>query len=266
MEVIMAEAGGLQLVHDQGWRIGFVNLMRREISRRFSMRNWLIQGVIWLALLNLVLALVLEAEEAGQTMTAGVTAFILATSILAPIGMVVAAHGAIINEKRAGTAAWVLSKPASRIAFILSKFITIGVGFIVIVIILQGIIAYAQLSVFQGSPIPALPFLGALFLLALNVIFYLALTLFLGTVFEARIPVLGIPIALIIGQVFLLAFLGNVADWLPNLFPGSLSDMAVQAALGSSLPSPWILPIFITISLTTFLIYLTILRFRNQEF
>jgi hypothetical protein len=42
--------------------------------------------------------------------------------------------------------------------------------------------------------------------------------------------------------------------------------MAVQAALGSSLPSPWILPIFITISLTTFLIYLTILRFRNQEF
>ena len=262
----MTNGGELQLIREHGWRIGFVNLMRREVSRRFSMRNWLIQGVIWLALLNLVLALVLEAEEAGQTMTAGVTAFILATSILAPIGMVVAAHGAIINEKKAGTAAWILSKPASRIAFILSKFFTIGLGFIVIVIFLQGLIAYAQLSVFNGSPIPAFPFLGALILLAINVIFYLSFTLFLGTIFEARVPVLGIPIALVIGQVFLLAFLGTVAEWLPNLFPGSLSDMALQTALGSSSSAPWILPVFVTLSLTALFVYLAIARFRSQEF
>jgi ABC-2 type transport system permease protein len=262
----MTSGSELQLVHDHGWRVGFANLMRREVARRFSMRNWLIQGVIWLALLNLVLALVLEAEEVGQTMTAGVTAFILATSILAPIGMVVAAHGAIINEKKAGTAAWILSKPTSRIAFILSKFFTIGLGFIVIVIFLQGLIAYAQLSVFNGSPIPAFSFLGALILLAVNVVFYLSFTLFLGTIFEARIPVLGIPIALIIGQVFLLAFLGTVAEWLPNLFPGSLSDMAVQTALGGSTSAPWILPVFVTLSLTALFVYLAIVRFRNQEF
>lgn len=262
----MAETSEFQLVNESGWRMGFKNLMRREASRRLSARNLLIQSVIWLVLLNFVLAMVIEVEEGVYAVTVtGVQTFTFMAGLLGAIGMVVATQGAIVNEKRSGTAAWVLSKPATRHAFILSKFITIGGGLLAIIIVLQGLVAYFQLSLSQASPLPVLPFIGGMSLLALNLIFYLSLTLMLGTMFQGRIGVLGLPVAFIISQVFLLGLLDKVTAWLPYLFPGALSGLSRVMILESPPPSYWFLPIVTTTVLSALFIYLAIWRFQREE-
>jgi len=260
----MGNVSGLQLVNEQGWRIGFTNLLRREISRRWSARNCLIQGAIWLVLLNLALAMVLEGQGTTASVTAGVNTFIAMAGILAPLGVVIAAQGAIVNERKAGTAAWVLSKPASRTAFILSKLVTIAVGFLALVIVLQGLIAYSQLSLAQGSLLPALGFLGGMSLLALSVLFYLSLALMLGTFFQARTPVILIPVGLIIAQAFLLGLLHDVAEWLPYLFPGSLFEVARTMVLGPP-SSHWLLPIITSTLLSALFIFVAIRQFQREE-
>ncbi len=262
----MVSIGDLHPASEQGWRIGFINLLRKETRRRWNIRNLLIQSAVWLLLLNFVLALLLEAEASRGSIMMGITTFIFMVSMLAPLGMVMTSQGAILNEKKSGTAAWILSKPASRSAFVLSKLVTIIVGFVAIVIVLQGVVAYSQLSLFQGSMLPAIPFIGGMLLLSLNVAFYLALTLMLGTLFHQRVPIIGIPVALIIIQAFLLSLLAGVADWLPYLFPGSLSDLARAAVMESPMPSQWLLAIVTTSLLTVLFICVAIWRFQREEF
>lgn len=262
----MVSTSGLYVSTDHGWRTGLTNLLRKETRRRWNVRNMLIQGAIWLLLLNFVLAMMLESEVNRGSIMLGVTTFIFMAGILAPIGIVMASQGAIVNEKKSGTAAWVLSKPVSRTAFILSKLITIIAGFLAIVIVLQGIIAYGQLSMFQGAALPAWPFIGSMLFLSLNVIFYLTLTVMLGTLFDKRVPVIGIPIALIIIQAFLLNLLGEVVDWLPYLFPGTLTDLARALILEASMPSQWLLPIFTTLLFSASFVYMSIWRFKREEF
>ena len=261
----MDRTGDLQTLNEQGWLIGFANLVRRERTYHWSPRNVLIQSIVWMVLLNFVLAFLLETESGRDTMGMSTSFFILMVGILAPIGIVVTAQSTIVSEKKSGTAAWVLSKPATRTAFIMSKLITIAVGFLAIVIVLQGVVAYSQLSIAQETALPVMPFLGAMFLLSLNILFYLTLTLMLGTLFQGRMPTMGIPIALIIIQVFLLRLLENVASWLPALFPGKLSDLAQSMALDQSMPSNWVLPIFITTLLSVLFIYIAIRRFSYED-
>jgi len=257
---------GLYPITGHGWRIGFNNLLRKEYKRRWDMRTILVQGAVWLLLLNFVLALMLEYETEAGSITLGVTTFTFMVGLLAPIGMVMSAQGAILNEKKSGTAAWILSKPASRTSFIVAKLVTIGLGFLVIVILLQGLVAFAQLSIHHGSIMPVGNFIGALMLLSLNVIFYLTLTIMLGTMFNKRVPVIGIPVVLIILQYFLIPLLYKAAEWLPYIFPGSLNDLARVVILDSSMPSGWLMTVFTTLLFSALFVYLAIWRFKREEF
>jgi ABC-2 type transport system permease protein len=262
----LASTEGLYPITGHSWRIGLNNLLRKEYKRRWDIRNILIQGAIWLLLLNFVLAMLLESETTGGSIVLGVTTFTFMAGLLAPIGVVMSAHGAILNEKKSGTAAWILSKPASRTSFIVAKLVTIGLGFLAIVILLQGLVAFAQLSIFQGSILPVGNFAGALLMLSLNVIFYLTLTIMLGTMFSKRVPVIGIPIALIIIQAFVLNLLHEVAEWLPYIFPGTLNDLARVFMMEAPMPSEWLMPVFTTLLLSATFVYLAIWRFQREEF
>ena len=261
----MVSSEGLMPVIGHGWRIGLNNMLRKEFKRRWDIRSILIQSAVWLFLLNLVLALALESES-GQSIFMGTYTYTFLTGLLAPIGAVFSIHGAIINEVKSGTAAWVLSKPTSRSAFIVSKLIVYGGGFLAIVILLQGIIAYAQISIFQGMLLPIIGFLGGLSLLGLNVVFYIALTVMLSTMFRKRVPIIGIPVALIIVQAFVLSLLAEVTPWLPYIFPGSLNDIARQMILQSPVHAEWLLAIFVSAALSAVFIYLALWRFQREEF
>ena len=206
----MAAEITLQPVARRGRDGGFRNLLRHELAAFWGTPTWLIQVALWLVfgpgfLLLFLFSEFMDAAEDGRVPRAAVAlaARVLPTTMgtLAAVAAVILAQGAIVGERQAGTAAWLLSKPVSRAAFVLAKFLALGSGMVAAAVAVPGAAAYAVVAVADG-PAPVLAYAAALGALALHVLFYLALALLLGTVFRSRNPVIAIPLLLlfVLGQ------------------------------------------------------------------
>jgi ABC-2 type transport system permease protein len=265
----------LQSVQESGWLMGFSNLLRKDFGEWWQTRAWRIHVIIWTLLINgIVLAVVNVPAEASQggapaqdPITTGVMLFTIMTALCTGIGIIIVMQGTIIDEKKSGTAAWVLSKPVSRAGFILSKFIANAASAFVIMIALQSVIAYIILTAFGGSFSIGNWIVGTL-LLALHLFFYLTLTLMLSVFANDRGPVIGIPIAILfLAQMVLnvMPQLGQVTPW-TIMYPmgQDTPSLAQQALLGQPLPS--ILPIIASVIWCIVFVAAAIWRFRKEEF
>jgi len=268
----MASASVLQPVKEKGWRQGFANLLRKENSEWWGTRRWWVQGLLWLLIVNGILAIglwvvpILQPAEAGDTME-NLGIFIQLMTWFPMFAVIVITQGAVIGEKQSGTAAWIMSAPVSRSAFILSKLVANAIGFFVTVILLQGLVAYVQLSLSDGSPLPLLPYLAMLALLSLYLFFYLALTLMLGAFFDTRGPVLGIAMAVAIGSMLSIGnFFAGFLPWIVLLLPESIPGILTLMVQGAELPDVWPIPIILMSGYSLLFIALAIWRFNREEF
>ncbi len=276
----------LQPVQEHGWRMGFANLFRKENSEWWRTRQWWVQALIWLAIVNGILAVVLwtvptepanatpENRQAQAAQSAsqqpkdveGLFAFFLIGGTAAGIGVIIIAQGLILDEKKSGTLAWVLSKPVSRTAFFLSKLIANGIAVLAIMVVLQGAAAFVQISAAKQALLPVIPFAGAVLLMGLYIVFFLTLTLMLGVLFDNRGAAIGIPLALNFGFQFL-AGLG-LAQFLPYwlIAPAGGSDASLAVMLANQQPLPTILPIVSTIVWIVLFVVVALWRFERIEF
>ena len=147
----MASAGVLQPVKESGWRRGLANLLRKENGEWWHTRRWWTQSLLWLLIVNGTLALgvwvlpIVDPEEVGGTIE-NIGIFVQVMAQFPMFAVIVITQGAVIGEKQSGTAAWIMSAPVSRSAFILAKLIANALGFFVTIILVQGLVAYVQLS------------------------------------------------------------------------------------------------------------------------
>jgi ABC-2 type transport system permease protein len=268
----MASANVLQPVREKGWRQGFANLLRKENSEWWHTRRWWTQSLLWLLIVNGILAVglwivpIFEPAEAGDSME-NLGIFIQLMAWFPMFAVIVIIQGAVIGEKQSGTAAWIMSAPVSRSAFILAKLVANAIGFFVTIILLQGLVAYVQLSLSEGSLLPLAPYLAILALLSLYLLFYLALTLMLGTFFDTRGPVLGIAMVVAIGSMLSIGnlfagFLPRIVVLLPESIPGILTFL-VQ---GEPLPDVWPIPIILMSVYSLLFVALAIWRIKREEF
>lgn len=244
---------------------GFENLFRAELSRWFGTRRWLGQAVLWTLLIDGMIAMigivskVFEEMEAGAADARQIFGLI---AVIGSIGTVIILQNVIINEKENGVASWILSKPVSRGSYVLAKLLGNAAGVMVCVIMIPGLFLYPLISLmFVGSWLPLGNFLLALAVLALEILFYLSLTVMLGTAFEKRGAVLGLPLVLIFGQQAIIGLIGRLIYVLPY----SLSTItAGSILLGEEIQ-------FVTPLLTTpvFILLFGLLAgylFRREEF
>jgi ABC-2 type transport system permease protein len=269
----MSATNVLLPVRETGWRSGFANLLSKETGAWWRTRGWLIQTIIWVAILNGILAILLFAtpeSEAGASgfdrRAEGAIVFLTMGLISLAIGATIIGQEAVIDEKRSGTAAWVLSKPVSRAAFILAKLIAHGLGLLVTGVIIPGVIAFGMITAAGGS-IAIGDFAVAQGIVLLNTLFYLTLTLMLGTLSEGRGAVIAIPIAIAFGyQIFL-----GLAPWLADVTPwgflqgaGSPIPPVARVALGqATLP---MMPIIATVVWCVLFTIVALWRFAREEF
>lgn len=260
-------------VRATGWRSGFVNLLSKELGAWWRTRGWLIQTIIWVAILNGILAMLLFAVPESEAAASGferdaeaMIVFLTMGLISLAIGAVVIGQEAVIDERRSGTAAWVLSKPASRLAFILSKLIAHGLGLLVTGVIVPGAIAFIMLTA-AGVALDIGKFAIALGVMFLNVLFYLTLTLMLGTLSDGRGAAIGLPIAFLFGYQIIL----SLAPWLADITPwgflvgaGSPVPPIARVALGQAgLPTA---PVIATLGWCILFTIITLWRFGREEF
>lgn len=261
----------LRPIAGRGWRLGFGNMLANEFGRWFGTRRWLIQLAVFVLLINGPVFIVSAAGAetglvegvAGPAAVAAV-ADVFGGLLIASttIGVVVIAQGAIIGEKQLGTAAWVMSKPASRSGFILAKFLAYGVALLLLAFPLPGALFYAGCVFFFGQG-PALGALAAMLgLVALHLAFYLALSLMLGTLFAGRGPVAAIGIGLLLFGLSI----GRQLPVLPYILPWSLPDLGIGSLMGQTWPPAWPIPVIATAVWIIGFMAVALWRFSREEF
>jgi ABC-2 type transport system permease protein len=264
-----------QVVNERGWRRGFANLLRHENGTWWRTRRWWINTLIWLVVINGTLLAMLSSsgEETAalertpeQVLAEARLVFVVMAGLFGTIGAIIAMQGSIIDEKKSGTAAWILSKPASRPAFILAKLVANVLALFVVVLLVQGAIAYVQLTLYNGSTPPLMPFVSGMALLGLHMLFYLTLTLMLGTLFHDRGPVIGIPIGILFSAMFLMGYLGQAAYLMPWMIipSGNVQGLAIEAMLGQPLTTN--MPVWATIVWIIVFVGVALWRFEREEF
>jgi len=259
----------LQPVLERGWRRGFANLFRNENNLRWGRNRWILSALIWLVILNGFIFLVAFGEaESGDSTPAeiaaeGIAIFMTFGTIATAVGVVTGVQGVIIREKQLGTAAWVLSKPVSRSAFVLAKMLSYSLAYLILPLILTSLVFYGQSQMLWSQTPPLSAFLAGWLVMALNMLFYVSFTLMLGTLFNARGPVSAIGLGFLFGGQIFPNFL---PQWMILLFPWKLSELAPALALGQPLPAGWLIPIIATAGWIVVFIAIALWRFGREEF
>ena len=272
----MASNNVFQPVAERGWRTGFPNLFRKENRDWWGTRSWLKRAIVWTAILIGILATVLTAPMEndasllliGGRAALGITVFFTLAGAALPIGAIIAGQGEVRDEKQSGTAAWILSKPVSRVAFILAKVTANAIGILIIMVLLEGALAYLLISIVTGTTLPILPYLGALGALYLSVMFYFLLSLLLSAT-GSRGAAIGLPMAVLFAYQFVVA----IAPWSKEVMPWGLTNVgsgnapASSVAFAMALGQPFsITPIIATLVWCVLFVVIAVWKFNRDEF
>lgn len=227
---------------------GFANLMHKETSSWLSTRRWWINAVLWSVLIGgLVATMILtptivsqasleEVARAGgataYAISMGVSAFFEFGVLTVGIGTIILCQGLIIDEKQSGVAEWLLTKPVARPSYVLAKLLANAVFILLFLIGIPSALTYILLSLRTGAPFPWLPFVLGIYIMMLHSLFYLTLTLMLGTFFSSRAPVLGIALGMLFGG----SLLAGLIRPLLYITPWTLARMAALVANSQPVP------------------------------
>jgi ABC-2 type transport system permease protein len=251
-----------------GWLRGLDNLLDAELGRWFRTKKWWVQTLVWAGLINGILVLMVAGEEGADSGNL-VMAFTVLLSVFATIGVCILMQGSIVGEKQSGTAAWILSKPVSRGAFVLAKLVANAAGIALTIVLIQGLLAYLIILAATGTALPPLGYLGGLGVEFVHLLFYITLTLMLGAVFRRRGPVIAIPLVLLFAQELLLGVFPALARVLPWTLTIPLDEseyLSVAMALITGSEPLTYLPLATTLAASAVFMAMALLIFRRLEF
>jgi ABC-type transport system involved in multi-copper enzyme maturation permease subunit len=262
----MANDSELILVNERGWRRGLNNLLDNEFGRWWRTRRWWVQALIWTAVIGFMLgAMVTQGGADRETV---VMIYGIFASMFPAVAVIITMQSVLIGEKSNGTAAWVLSKPVSRPAFILSKLVANSLTVLVVMVVIPGLVAYLLISIALGGPINPLFFLAGLGVIWLSLLWYLTFTLMLGAFLESRGAVIGISLGLLFIQQYLIGLIPLLKAALPwtltvplNNSTDALLPMLLQGqSVASFLPQVLIIGVEIVL-----FVVLAVWRFNKEE-
>ncbi len=272
----MAGNSAFELANEQGWQAGLRNLLRAEMASWWKTRTWWVQTLIWVCIIDLLLITIVTAEGASGESTMQlqelITIYGVFGGMFTSIGVIIHMQSAIVGEKISGTAAWVLSKPVARPAFVLSKLLGNAFGVAMTAVIIPGVGAYLIFTLLKGEDVQVLRFIGGLGVLCLFAFYWMSLTLMLGAFFNSRGPVIGIPLGLLLGQQFIQGLVAKFSPALLHYLPYEMSlplqgESAVSivgnVVLGTT-PATWA-PVYSSVIAIAIFVWLGIWRFRKEE-
>jgi ABC-2 type transport system permease protein len=267
----MAGNSEFQPAANQGLLAGFGNLFRAEMRSWWRTRTWWIQTLIWVGAVDgLLLTIISSGVEGGLQELAPL--YGVFGGLFTAVAVIIIVQGAVVGEKIDGTAAWVLSKPVSRAAFLLAKWLGNAIGIAVTMVLAPGLLAFLVFTQYAGLTVRFIDFAAGMGTVLLFNLFWLSLTLMLGAFFSARGAVIGIPMALLLGQQFFAGAIMQLSERILEFLPYALimpdtvvpgQSLASQAIMGTPLATGW--PIIATIILIVALTWFGIRRFEQEE-
>jgi len=263
-----------QLVKEKGWRRGLGNLLQGEYSAWFKSSRWWKQLILWLLIVNAMMALMViatgEAAKDGNEGPPLLLMYGIFGGMFVAFGVMIIMQRVLVGEKNSGTAAWVLSKPVTRTAFVVSRLVVNSIGILLTSVFVPGVIVYVTFGLFSDlgwlSPIG---FTVGMVIFALQVFYWIALVLMLGALSDSSGVVIAVPIALffifwmvpdLIPALFYVSPLMLVYSPAPDQFP----SLSMSFTTGQPVYT-W-LPLIATVISIAIFITVAIWRFNRQEF
>lgn len=275
-------AANLELQRVDEWSAmrGFANLFHKENRAWWGTRRWWVNAALWTGMLGGLVGMVLfmlppVAEATGDpNVTAaggpiafglemGRTVFFELGAMALAIGVIILCQDSIVEEKHSGLTEWLLAKPVTRRAYVLAKLAASSLAVLVLLVALPSLAAYLLLSLRTGTYFPLLSFLGGVGIMVVHTLFYLTLTVMLGTLFNSRPPILGIALGVLLGGNLLAGFLKRLL----SVTPWMLGKVASLVAGGQMLPAGMLLPpVTATIIWSLVFIFVALMKFERTEF
>ncbi len=223
---------------------GFANLFRKDIRDWVRTRRAVATALAMTAVVLLGTLAAWIAVSTGRHLPPAAldpTANFLGAGWFATIPLIVvfATMGLITTESDRGTLAWSLSHPAARSAFVLSKFVSATAALVVLAATIPVITATAAAWLaYGGTPNPGDVAQVGIALVP-QIVFFVAVTIALGTFLKSQGPVAALAIVL----TFAPKFLGIVAPDLIQYLPNSIGTWTVTflqgGAVSAATPVAW---------------------------
>ena len=267
-------SGQFQLVNEKGWRRGLGNLLQGEYSAWFKSSRWWKQLLLWILIINgmmiLMMIATVKAAQDGNDGPPVLFMYGIFGGMFVAFGVMIVMQRVLIKEKQSGTAAWVLSKPVTRTAFVVSRLLVNSIAILLTSVIVPGIILYVSLGLFSNLGwLSPLEFAVALLIVSLHTFFWITFVLMMGTLVESSAAVIAVPMALFFffwmgsGMVPALIYVAPLLlAFTPA--PDQMNSLAGSFMTGEPVFS-W-LPLFSTVISCVIFIAVAIRRFNRQEF
>ncbi len=263
-----------QLVNEEGWRRGLGNLLQGEYSAWFRSSRWWKHLLLWFSIINVMMVfMIIAATHAAKSGEAGPPVLFMYGifgGMFVAFGVMIIMQRVLIREKHTGTAAWVLSKPVTRTAFVVSRLVVNSLAILLTSVIVPGVILYLTLGLFSdlGWLSPS-GFAAGLVMISLHTFYWIALVLMMGTLFDSSSAVIAVPMALFFffwmgtGLVPALVY---VSPLLLTFSPAAdqMSALSVAFMTGGPVFSWW--PLISTVVSCILFVAVAVWRFNRQEF
>jgi ABC-2 type transport system permease protein len=261
-----------QMVKERGWRRGMNNLSQGELSSWFRSSRWWKHLLMWLGIINVLMVIMAiatrKAAEEGSEGPPILMMYGIFGGMFVAFGVMVIMQRVIVGEKRAGTAAWVLSKPVTRTAFVISRLVINSLAILLTSVVVPGLVVYVTFGALTDIGWLSPPgFMAGLLMVALHTLFWLTLVLMMGTLFDSPAGVIAVPMALFFGLWFgpgLIPGLVYVSPLLLTFAPDDKQSLAASLMLGQPVFS-W-LPLILTAGYCVIFVAVAVWRFNRQEF
>jgi len=175
------------------------------------------------------------------------------------IAVILVFMGTVAEEKHRGTAVMILSKPVSRVAFVLAKF-----GAAALLVLFSLIPAYLACFLYTKVLFGAVSFalsLQATLLFAVYVLYVLGFTIGASAVMKTQIAAGGVSVGLLIFTSLFPALWQELAVF----SPGSLTGYQISLLTGSISLAEAFPAVLSALALTVFFLSTGIFLFKRQE-
>jgi ABC-2 type transport system permease protein len=251
---------------------GFGPLLRKELLEQWRTRRLLVVAVVFVTLaigsaflarytaelIQAIGGIGFEIEFPEPTTADAVDQFLKNLGQAGILTAILLSMGSVATEKERGTAALLLSKPASRAAYLAAKLAAIGLT-LTIGIMLASAAGYVYAALLFDAPSIG-RWIGMSALLLLSLLVYATLTFLGSTVTRSAVAAAAIGIG---GMILLavVAALPNVAPYTPAGIAGAVAR-AVALETG---PGAVIGPVLANVGLIALLAIGAWFAFRRQE-
>lgn len=227
---------------------GFTTLLRKELLEQWRTRRLLIVGIVFL-LFGLGSPLIAKytpeiVQSVGTGMPGATISLPPATTAdavgqlaknVGQLGVLIAillSMGSVAGEKERGTAAFVLTMPAGRGAFLAAKLVALGTTLLVAMALATAGAWIYTTALFEPLPIPGTIAMGLV--LWLELLAFVSITFLASTAFASQLVAGGVGfVALVVLSI--LAAIPVAGEWSPM----SASAVAMDLGLGRT-PTAWI--------------------------